>query len=304
MEKIITCKKNNDLIYDVGLHRGEDTDFYLKKGFRVIAFEANPELVSYCKQRFATHLEAGKLIIIEGAIVDPKDLSIGQKKIRFYKNDSLSVWGTVCSEWAERNDHRGTSSTVVEVEVIDFVRILEEYGIPHYMKIDIEGCDIVCINALKQFKEVPNYISLESSKTSFSAIKAEIESLSELGYQIFQAVEQSSIPRTQLPPYPAKEGTYSKHMFEEGSSGLFGAELPNHWKSKKEIIQQYRTIWLGYALLGDFGTMKDWKFPGAYLLRGITRQMLKKVNGAPVPGWYDTHAALSPQHARRETKMR
>ena len=34
-----------NLIYDVGLHLGEDTEYYLKKGFRVIAFEANPELV-------------------------------------------------------------------------------------------------------------------------------------------------------------------------------------------------------------------------------------------------------------------
>ena len=25
------------LIYDVGAHRGEDTEFYLKKGFRVVA---------------------------------------------------------------------------------------------------------------------------------------------------------------------------------------------------------------------------------------------------------------------------
>jgi hypothetical protein len=29
-----------DLIFDVGFHRGEDTDFYLKKGFRVVAVEA------------------------------------------------------------------------------------------------------------------------------------------------------------------------------------------------------------------------------------------------------------------------
>jgi hypothetical protein len=31
-----------DLIYDVGLHLGEDSEFYLKKGFNVVAVEANP----------------------------------------------------------------------------------------------------------------------------------------------------------------------------------------------------------------------------------------------------------------------
>ncbi len=289
-------KKHTDLIYDVGMHRGEDTDFYLKKGFRVVAFEANPDLVSFCKQRFASFLQNGKLVIIEGAIADPRNLASGQKTIKFYKNDSLSVWGTVCSEWATRNIYRGTSSTTVEVEIIDFVGILEKYGIPHYMKIDIEGCDIICIDALKKFKEVPNYISLESSKTSLTAIQKEIDTLSELGYQLFQAIEQSSIPHTHSLPYPAREGNYIDHVFEEGSSGLFGAELPNRWKDREEIIRQYRSICLGYALLGDFGKMNNWKFPGAYFLRGVTRQVLKRMTGAPVPGWYDTHAALAAPH--------
>jgi hypothetical protein len=36
--------KHADLVYDVGFHQGEDTAFYLKKGFRVVAFEAHPRL--------------------------------------------------------------------------------------------------------------------------------------------------------------------------------------------------------------------------------------------------------------------
>ena len=36
--------KHADLIYDVGFHHGEDTAYYLKKGFRVVAFEAHPRL--------------------------------------------------------------------------------------------------------------------------------------------------------------------------------------------------------------------------------------------------------------------
>ena len=36
--------KHADLNDDVGFHQGEDTAFYLKKGFRVVAFEAHPRL--------------------------------------------------------------------------------------------------------------------------------------------------------------------------------------------------------------------------------------------------------------------
>ena len=35
---------HNDLIYDLGVNRGEDCAFYLAKGFRVVGIEANPSL--------------------------------------------------------------------------------------------------------------------------------------------------------------------------------------------------------------------------------------------------------------------
>ncbi len=31
-----------DLVFDVGAHKGEDSDFYLNLGYRVVAVEANP----------------------------------------------------------------------------------------------------------------------------------------------------------------------------------------------------------------------------------------------------------------------
>ena len=51
-------KKN--LIFDVGMHKGEDTDFYLKKGFNVIGFEADPELIVHCQNRFKNEIAKKK----------------------------------------------------------------------------------------------------------------------------------------------------------------------------------------------------------------------------------------------------
>jgi hypothetical protein len=45
--------KHADLMYDVGFHRGEDTAFYLKKGFCVVAFEAHPRLAEKGRAMFA-----------------------------------------------------------------------------------------------------------------------------------------------------------------------------------------------------------------------------------------------------------
>src|SRR4029077_21115928 len=121
MSNLIDTPKSHDLIYDVGMHKGEDTAFYLRKGFRVIAFEANPEVVSFCKLRLKSFIDQGRLEIVEGAIVDMDTIEVGQKKIRFYKNDQDSVWGTVCADWAERNSRLGTTNSVVEVDVINCV---------------------------------------------------------------------------------------------------------------------------------------------------------------------------------------
>jgi len=49
------------LIYDVGAHKGEDTEFYLKKGFSVVAIEANPALCLGLTKRFEEFINSGRL---------------------------------------------------------------------------------------------------------------------------------------------------------------------------------------------------------------------------------------------------
>ncbi len=283
--------KHPDLIYDVGLHKGEDTEFYLRKGFRVVAFEADPGLIATCKEKFKSFIDGGKLTIIEGAIVSPDLIEPGDGKVRFYRNGDVSVWGTVRADWAERNARLGTASSVIEVDAVNFADVIAAHGVPYFMKIDIEGCDAVCLNALNEFVARPSYVSIESDKTSFENIAAEIEMLVDLGYVSFQAVEQSRM-RYLSPPNPAREGDYVAQRFEEGSSGLFGAELPGKWKSREDILRLYRFIRVGYFLVGDDGVMK-WKFPGARQLRSLTGRVIGLFTRAPVPGWYDTHARHS-----------
>jgi len=289
----VDTPKHQDLIYDVGLHKGEDAEFYLRKGFRVVAFEADPELVAFCKGRLKEFVDDGRLTIIEGAIVDLDVITAGPKTVRFHKNCDNSVWGTVSSEWAERNARLGSPSSVTEVNAINFADAIREHGVPYFMKIDIEGCDTVCISALSGFRERPTYISIESDKTSFGNIEREIDLLTKLGYTSFKAAEQSNIHLSQSPPYPPREGKYVAQRFEAGCSGLFGLETEGKWKSRHEILRQYRLIRLGYFLVGDDGIMKKWRFRGAHRLGLLTGRVVGLFTHAAVPGWYDTHARHS-----------
>src|SRR5215213_370132 len=111
---------DSTLIYDVGMHKGEDTDYYLKLGFRVVGFEADPELIATCKSRFAAPVASGQLHIVEGAIAP---LGYGEE-ITFFRS-SLSVWGTVEHEWEERNRRLGAGSTPIKVKRVDVTHCVQ-----------------------------------------------------------------------------------------------------------------------------------------------------------------------------------
>jgi hypothetical protein len=91
-----------NLIYDVGLHLGEDTEFYLKKGFNVVAVEANPVNAAKTADRLKAYVEAGQLTIVNKAITRDEGPTT------FFVSD-LSIWGTTDPKWAERNRRLGSS---------------------------------------------------------------------------------------------------------------------------------------------------------------------------------------------------
>ena len=51
-----------NLIFDIGFHKGEDTKYYLEKGYKVVAVEANPILTDYGKIKFKKYIEPLPLI--------------------------------------------------------------------------------------------------------------------------------------------------------------------------------------------------------------------------------------------------
>ena len=77
----MTIAVDQNLIFDVGAHLGEDTEFYLHKGFRVIAIEANPEACRLLAKRCSEYIENKQLSVINGAVSDRPG------KINFYINE-------------------------------------------------------------------------------------------------------------------------------------------------------------------------------------------------------------------------
>jgi len=267
-------ESDSGLIFDVGLHTGEDSEYYLKKGFRVVAVEALSKLCDIASQRLRSYVESGQLVIVNAAIAE------SDGPITFYENQQNSLWGTTRPEIAQTFAYLGAVSTEIMVEGVTFSSLLRRFGIPYYLKIDIEGSDLLCLESLLQFKSRPKFVSIESNKTSWSELLREFELLTALGYSRFKLFNQRHAWR--LPcPWPAREGTYIDFRFAYGSTGLFGDETPGPWFTRGEVLKKYKRVFLKYRLIGDRGLFSQFEL-------GRKFQRFADIGA----GWYDTHAAL------------
>jgi FkbM family methyltransferase len=259
-----------DLIYDVGAHKGEDTGFYLGKGYSVVAIEALPDLAKGIEARFHEEIDAGRLIVICAAVAPEAGT------VEFFVNRHNSVWGTINAAWAKRNEGLGAPSDIHRVAAVRFDDVLREHGMPYYLKVDIEGADLLCLEALRQFSSRPRYVSIESEMVRWDSLCQEFALFQSLGYEDFKVIKQGAVTM-QTPPNPAREGRYVAHTFTEGSSGLFGEELPGEWLTRERAIEVYRRIFVSYRFLG-----------GDTLAAKIIQHV--PIARRILPSWYDTHA--------------
>jgi FkbM family methyltransferase len=283
---------DSNLIFDIGAHKGEDTEFYLRKGFRVLAVEANPQFCELIRINNEEFLSSGALTILNVAISDKSE------PLTFYINEDVSVWGSANLELVERN--RGLGAGNIKTIVVNACRLAEliyRYGTPRYCKIDIEGNDILALQSLTESR-APKFISIESDKTDFNRLLDEFRLLENLGYRKYKIIDQSMV-EFHREPFPPREGSFLDYRFKQDSSGLFGDELPGEWTTVIEAIEIYKNIFRGYAINGDHGLFVG----GRKSLFNMLGELQKKVfqlkgfkyyqNPAsllPQPGWYDTHA--------------
>lgn len=212
---------STNLIFDLGMNDGEDTYYYLKKGYRVVAVEANPYLVKQAKLRFEKEIQGGDLIIHNLAIWT------GYEKKNFYINTQNDHWSSLNPNWTSRDN---TSSFSVDVNCVPVSHLIALYGVPSYIKIDIEGADDVVINQLKEEQYCPKFLSLEDCRFGFDYL----ETLHNIGYQFFKLSDQSIVDQL--------VDTDINHQFQRGSSGPLGDDVPGAWLSYDEMVEVYSRV--------------------------------------------------------------
>lgn len=242
-----------ELIFDVGLHNGEDTAYYLASGYEVVAIEANPAKCDAAAERFADELAAGRLQIVNAAIAEAPGVA--------------EFWVSSRSEWSSLDranaSKLGATAALVNVPTMTFGELLSRYRTPVFVKLDVEGADSLCVRELSGSEPPPAYVSFEwsiSFEWSDDQTAANIDVLAEAGYRGFKFLRQNDfreitprnlgrhdLIRTAIASFPAGSvplrilrGMYhhprriAGQKFARGTSGPLPWQLPGRWWSAEE----------------------------------------------------------------------
>jgi FkbM family methyltransferase len=253
-------KVDAGLIFDVGMNDGRDTAYYVSKGYRVVAIEADPMLAEQGRHRFSDDIAAGRVTVLNVGIADSESIAT------FWVNELNSEHSSFDKEAGGRD---GAPCHPIEVPTCRLRRLFETYGVPYYIKIDIERYDRFCLEDFDP-DDLPVYASIEAHSLSY------LERLAELGYDRFKVIDQSAHGM------PARRGTnetvvgrlhgFVWHQMNRvrrkvrgtgfGQSGPFGEETVGPWRAKEDVA----TDWLHFDRQErDQGTLN-------------------------MRGWYDFHA--------------
>ncbi|MEI6140225.1 MAG: FkbM family methyltransferase [Mariniphaga sp.] len=269
-----------NLIIDVGMHKAEDTDFYLSKGFNVIAIDADPNLIKSAHSIYYDRINKGQLNLQNFAISDTDD-----EDVIFYVG-KRTIWNSLKSEIANRDQNYLNTITVKTKKLSS---IFESFGVPYYCKIDIEGYDEIALISLKNFVELPLFISVETEclgenekyvdKSSLATLRA----LNSLGYKQFKLVDQVSLnvlnnnakfyTESNLliyqifnklnVPFGNKRRLQKKHgyKFPNGATGPFGDDITGNWMSYEQAekcLLKHRNDYFRLKRSISYGFWCDW----------------------------------------------
>lgn len=210
-----------NLIADIGASEGDDTHYYLQKGFDVVVVEADPVMHVGLRRRFANEIADGQVELLNRVAADTS----GQE-VQFWRNERYQALSTLDFGAARFQEHL----VACTVPTMNWTDVAAVRGVPYYCKLDIEGGEVCFLRSMQGTDAYPTYISAECH--TFEPIQV----MFELGYSRFKLVNQTVLPALAASlPNPPLEGKYVPEPDWTHASGPFGRELPDRWLDFEEI---------------------------------------------------------------------
>lgn len=166
-------RTERELVFDIGVHNGDDSAYYLHLGHRVVGVEANPLLTAQCTVRFEDEIRQGRMKLINaGVLKQPGEFT-------FYRNLVDDGW----SSFDPDKGKKGGAWEELKIPCVTTRQLMQDHGKPFFMKVDIEGADLQTLYPLTP-ETAPAYVSLE-----LNDVDSILERLVELGYSAFKLVD-------------------------------------------------------------------------------------------------------------------
>ena len=170
--------KRDDLCFDVGAHLGDRVSSWLSIGASVVAFEPQPKFSKYLSEKFANkpgfHLEN---IGVSG--------SVGNMEFNVC-NRYPTLSSLQGKEWeSQLNENSNLNikfDTIHEIEVSTLDEMIIKYGVPQFVKIDVEGHEKEVLKGLSQKVDCLSFEFLSFNKEELNLCLDMCESL---GYKKF-----------------------------------------------------------------------------------------------------------------------
>lgn len=183
-------RKQNRAVFDLGMYEGEDTAYYLRRGFKVLAVDANPDMVGHAKTKFSQQLATGQLTILNVAITDRDG-----EEVEFHLSND-PTWSSLKKSLSNREYlYRQT----IKIGTRTLPSLIHDYGVPYYCKIALEGYDAVALRTLMQVEQLPLFVSAATeclSEFENGTDERALETLNilyELGYRQFKIVDKKTL---------------------------------------------------------------------------------------------------------------
>jgi FkbM family methyltransferase len=215
------------LVFDIGMSEGNDTAFYLAKGFRVVGVEADVKMFLVLQDRFEAAIGDGRLTLYDRAASDQAG-----RIVEFFRHDRHQGLSGLSRGRAEFSEG---SFTAYHVLTTDWQDLAGRHGVPHYLKLDIEGHEAAFLRGMKG-AALPAFVSIECHEF------APVEVLAELGYRRFQLVDQNPPGGFRLPA-EQREGRAVVWESWDHATGPFGDDLPDEgWVDFAEFSRRWQAV--------------------------------------------------------------
>ena len=220
------------IIYDLGANNGDDIPYYLLKSDLVVAVEANPTLCQIINKRFQVEIEQGELVVENCVLTVEEDVS----EVSFYihKEDHVR------SQFPKPPPEELINYEAVLLPSKSAIRIIEKYGEPYYIKIDIEHYDSEILQALYESNFFPPFISAETHDIKVFSL------LVVMGYGAFKLVEGRAVSHVYSGCSIQHGQEKISYSFPYHSAGPFGNDIKGKWMNAENFLRLLAYEGLGW----------------------------------------------------------